>query len=908
MAQKWYNLTPEQVEARLATDMKNGLSPKQAAARLRREGKNTVYRVQRPAAITLARDVLRDPCAYMLLASALLAWIFNENVGAPMVIVLTLLNAFFVLAAYIKARSVITDAEEYTIPTATVVRGGKQFLIKQDRLCRGDIIILNKGDVVPCDARLIEAVEFSVIESSLTGETAYKLKGDKIVFGNNLPPERQNDMVFATTVVASGRARAIVCETGSDTYAAALGKAEEKAPHNDRLNVLTSLKKQCTGWSLVMLIMVFVLSLVDFVIGFESRSIFGIFITGLSVATAAMCEYYIIFGYIIIGCGLYGVLRRGKNESTGAVIKKIDDIDKLSGITALVVPKDGAFTTGNIRLKRIYCDSVLLSPSEKHLERTCPHLISAALDSTVYPERDYEKVYNRFKGRDVPREEQLILSLARSSSVFDGPVYMASHILVDRKVKDEVVRSRVAINGRNRLSIRGRVENILPLCTSFRAGEAVKSIKHEKHRIENAVKAITAEGLYALCVATKYTDDIDDTSGFIFEGFLAINEPQLSGAAENIKRVFDAGIRVIMLSDDSTARSYAKSLGIISSDSDIITSLKLRGMSAEMFRDAVCRYNMFEGLNSSQKMTLLTDLQECGETVGYFGSEFEDIGPLGTADVGFSSGVTLTRGNSVVDLGREDSPVYVRSHDRKGNGSEALKQVCDVVVSPADGRRGGFNAVTASIAQARLVYSSLSRMVRYLLTSQCSRLFIFLYSVIMPVTGITVCSGSVFTPVQILTLGLVIDLGVVMALAFRSSGGRFVNREEWYGISKPSVFGLIWGVMAVIFPIILRLIGVEVTDMQLSSMVFYGFILSQMITVLELTSDRSIFRELRRLIPALAVTVAFVLICAFTGMLDSCMLSPLQWLFAILQPMSVMAMYEIYRLVKGKNDDRDKED
>lgn len=302
MAEKWYNLTPEQIEAKLSTDLIVGLTHRQASARLRREGRNTIYRTERPRASALVFDVLRDPCAYMLLAAAVLAWIFNENVGAPLVILLILLNSLLVLTAYIKARDLIAEAREQSIPTATVIRGGKQYLIRQDRLCRGDIIILTKGDVVPADARLIESFGLRVLEVALTGEVEKKRKDSKIIFANNLSPEKQSDMVFATSVVTEGQARAVVCETGTDTLAYLLGRTVKTEEKNEDPGILLSLKKHCSVWSLIMLVMVFVLTLFDFIIGFESRSIFNIFITGLAVATAGMCEYYLVFGYIILGC------------------------------------------------------------------------------------------------------------------------------------------------------------------------------------------------------------------------------------------------------------------------------------------------------------------------------------------------------------------------------------------------------------------------------------------------------------------------------------------------------------------------------------------------------------------------------------------------------------------------------
>ncbi len=912
MAERWYNLTPEQIEARLSTDLIKGLSPRQASARLRREGKNTVYRIQRPSASVLARDVLRDPCAYMLLAAAVLAWIFNESVGAPLVILLTLVNALIVLTSYLKARNLIADAREQSIPTATVIRGGKQYLIRQDRLCRGDVIILTKGDVVPADARLTEAFGLRVLEVNLTGEVEKKRKDAKIIFANNLSPEKQADMVFATSVVTEGQARAVVCETGEDTLACLLGRTDKAEERTEDPGILLSLKKHCSVWSLIMLVMVFVLTLFDFIIGFESRSIFNIFITGLSVATAGMCEYYLVFGYIILGCSMYSFPRKkdGKPSST-AVVKNIGDIDRIKDITTLILPTKGAFTAGRVRLKRLYCDSVLYAPDERNLQNNCAALISSALDSTSYTDNDYEKTYNRFKARDASVEEREIYTLAHQSGVFDGPAYMASHILVGRKCEEEVTVTRIAVNGRIRKVLRGSAEDILPRCTHYRASEGIKSVKNEKNRVSSIIKDLSEEGLYAVCIATKDVDEKEAGDGFVFEGFLCFNQPQLTGAAENVRRILDADIKIIMLAEDGAIRSYARALGMLSSDDEIMTSQTLRGMTDDLFRTNVSEYSLYEGLDTSQKRLLIRHLRENGETVGCFGCNFEDIILIREADIGFSSGITLARGNSLISVGGDENPVHISSQEEKGSGSEALKQACDVIVSPAEGNTGGFNAITSVIARSRRATSSLYRIVRYLLISQCARLFVFLYSAMIPVDYIPFCGEDIITPVQILILGLVFDLGVVMAYAFKSHKGIIAKRQSRDNSLKHMLFGVFWGVCALAFPALLRLIGIAVSNEAMSTMVFFAFLVTGLVTAFETVTDRSVFRKgfisnLRGIL-AVAVTLGFITLCAFTGAADCCMLTPLQWIMTALTPLCMLTMFEIYKIVKGKKNDKDKE-
>lgn len=916
MAEKWYNLTPEQTAARLSSDLERGLEPKQASQRLRREGKNTVYKVQRPLLSELARDVLRDPCAYILLASALLAWIFGERVGAPLIILITLINAAVVLGAYIKARSVIADARGHSIPTATVIRGGRQYLIKPDRLCRGDIIILNKGDVVPCDARIIESYDLYTLEVNLMGTLGRVKKDARLIHANNLSADKQADMVFATTVVARGSAKAIVCETGEETLAAIMHKTVDTGKEKASLGVLSILKRHCSGWSIFMLVMVFILTLTEFVIGYANRSIFEVFITGLSVAAAGMCEYYLVFGYIIIGCGLYGMLHRSGNEGSGAVVKNIGDIDRLSDITALILPQRGAFVAGSIRMKHLYTDGTLYAPNEKNLNRSCPRLISAAFDTTVYPENDYEKVYNRFKARDASTEDRAILSVAAGSSVFDGPAYMGAHIPVSRKTDGAVIRSLVMVNGKNTLSIRGKAEDILPLCSRYRSAEQLKLIKNEKSRVTRTIEELDRKGIYSVCVASLVTDDIDASGGFVFEGFLAINKPELAGAKETMTKLREAGIKVFLLTDTAlvTHRSQAKALGIIEDDSQVLTRSRLNTMSeAELF-ETLGDYRMLEEASSRHISMLVNVLKKQGETVGYFGCDFDDISILKEADIGYASGITLTRGNSVIDLGAESSPVFIRSNEEKTGGSEALKQVCDVIVSPADGNRGGFNAIAASISRSKQVFYSLAGSMRYLIASQCARLILFLYSAVIP-DSLFKLSSNILSPVQILLSGLIADLLVVMAFAFATSDSSLRYKVEHKSLSpgiKPMLTGVVWALAALIPPIALKLLTADMTESAMSSMIFFGFLISQGVAALENTCERSVFTSLRisrrRLILAAAGITVFILLSALFGLFGCSMLGPIQWAATLFQPLCVLATYEIYKIIKEKKNDRNKND
>lgn len=920
MSRKWYNLTPEQTAAILKTDLNTGLTQREAAKRTGREGRNNVYRLPRLNSITLIKQVLRDPSAFMLIIAAILAGIFEQRVSSGAIIALVILNWIGVIFSYTKARRIISDSAEYTIPCATVLRGGKQYIVKQDRVCRGDIIILNKGDVVPADARVTESNGLVMNEYSLTGEKAKKQKNPATVYGNNLAPSDQHDMVFATTVVSAGRGKAVVCRTGEDNIAAILDKTPTVA-EDDKLEVLQSLKKHSSFWGMAMLILVFVFCTLSY-IGIGNPRLFEVFITGLALAACGMCEYYVVFGYSVLGCGLYGILRKDKNERTGATIKHSRSIAALSQLSCVIVPKEGAFTSGSIRMERLWCDSTLLSATEKRLDRLCRDLISCALATTSYPENDYEKAFNAFKGKNVSSEERVILSCATRMGIFDLG-YVGSHILLEHSESmgsGTVYKSLITDGKMNKLTIRGAIDDILPLCCDYRTNERAKSIKNEKKAIKNSAARMVNNGLCVVCVASKVTEaqSIEEArtgDDFVFEGFLAISEPTLHGAAENVERMNKAGIKVIMLCDETSVanRNYAKALNIITDESQIMTGAELRRTSDTLMGAYISTYRMYEGLDITQKRQLISYLHQSGESIGYFGNDYEDIALLHEADIGYSSGITLTRGDATVDLGSEQSPVFIRREEEKGEGSEALKQVCDVIVSPANRRGGGFNAIASSVAGSRRVISNLCVMMRYLITAQSARLFLVLYSMLCFGDGMVFNGKAILTPVQLLILGLVFDFIAVMMIAFNTNKNEIdaQNADSFFASVvlnnlRCVAMGALWAVIAVLTPLLLGLFGMEIPELHISAMTFYSYILTQLVLLVQTVSGtKSVILQAgsfnRVLLFDVILSIAVILTGGFASyVIDIPGTSGLritEWIAVFLLPLVMFGVYELARYI-----------
>ena len=823
----------------MRTDLNRGLSKKEVRLRLQKEGKNTVYRSSYRASVTkLLKQVVFEPCALLLMLCAVLAGFFGQNIAQDAIVALIIINWVCVFLAYVTARMIMANSTESTIPTATVCRDGKLYKIKQNNICHGDVIILEKGDVVPADARLIYANNLTLLEASLTGDLTIKHKTTATIPGDNLTPKMQNNMVFATTIVAGGSGRAIVCETGEDTLAVILRRNIELTS-NDTLSSIGSLRRYCSLRSIAILSVVFVLSLVDLVLGFAGNGVFGVFISGLCLACAAMCEYSTIFGYIIVGSGLFNALKNSKEDKSGAIVKNTSTIENLSDITTLILPKNGAFTSEVVHIDSLFCDLVTISPDEKKLGLSCKNLISCALDTTAYGENGYFCVGNVAKSQKITGEDKAIFAFAEKCGVFND-AYKTNHILtehIETAGLSPKCFSLIKLPTSCKFVARGDLSYILSKCTYIRGVEKTKITHTDTYKIKEACQKALDDGCTVLCIASKETkkssiEEAMTEKDWVFEGFITINESGLGGANKNVKRLTEAGINVIMLSDDTSLanRMYARSVGIIEDEnSEVSTAQSVRSVKSQFLRGDGKPYKLYEGLNSSQISMLIDALHDNGEVVGYFGGDFNDIALLKQADVGFSSGVAIRAGKSSVDAASVSN--------RQCN--EALKLICDVIVSPIEKRGGGFNAIVKSIAQARVVLLNILSGIRYLTTTQYARIVLVFLSMIL--SGTVFGINSLIQPVQVLFTGLICDFAMIINIAFVSPDDTIPKREDIDGdYSKPLsknirsvVIGIIWAVLTVGVLVLIRSFGIEMSANQMGTVSFYGFIITQLVVGLE---------------------------------------------------------------------------
>lgn len=859
MNERWYDKTVGQIEEKLNTDANTGLSLSVLHSRQKSDELNIIYPIKHHTFESCFKTIVSEPTTIMLFLVALIAGFLEQNTTAFVVIGLIVFNIIISVFTYKKSQQIFEDMGRLSLPTTKVMRNGKLYLIKSEQLVKGDVIYLSAGDMVPADARLIESDGLQTLEVNITGGIKPTLKDPFFLrYTHDVPPSQQANMVFASTIVVKGSGKAICCCTGKDTLVCKLQKNKKLVP-KDEIKAISFAAKYSKIWSLIMICMIFVVVITELAFSVNDKSLFEIFLKALSLAAVSTGEFHLISAYVIVANGLFSAVKQNKHINSGALIKNVSKIEQLKGITCLLLNKEGAFSVRDSRIEKVYVNGSLYGDREVHFAENAGRAIRLALISTgLYGAGKLVK--NNLNNENVyTPEEDAIISCAQKCKVYNINLDKEFPIL-EHAPKDDASKFETTLCNSDDgylVACRGDLYTILSSCTSYSENGKIYPFDAERKAniISEAVK-LSRKSYKIVAIASKITHYnnlrrmISCQSEMIFEGFYAIRERMLPGAAKNISDCQASGIKVIMLSDDigEHNRVLAEALGIVKKQEEIVNGKELSLLKDELFRTNVPMYRLYENISIHQKRKLLEFLHEEGEVVGVLARDLNEIIMLKEADVGFVQSTTLSgkldkAGIDMTMAKDTNSPMLIKNtKDVNKTGSEALKFISDVIISDADKRgNGGFNAILNSILASKMIYSNLIKFVKYLLTTQVARFLMVIYSVFS--------KDVIFEPQQIIFTGLVIDFVAMIIIAFERADNRILLKKDssdgiqsiYKSLMFPILSGVVWSGSVVVLPFILNLIGIQSAAAH-TSVVFISFIISQIAVMNECMKDGSIFK------------------------------------------------------------------
>lgn len=781
---------------------KEGLTDKQVAESIEKNGYNELTEKKKKSLLIVFLEQFKDLLVIILIIAGILS-IITGNVESTIVIfAVIILNAILGTVQHVKAEKSLDSLKALSSPNAKVIRNGVKVEIPSREVVPGDILILEAGDLVVADGRIIENFSLQVNESALTGESESVNKFEEVINKEEVALGDQKNMVFSSSLVTYGRALVIVTSTGMNTE---LGKIatlmDETKEKKTPLQVsLDDFSKKLAIIILVICVLVFGLSV------YRETPIVDSLMFAVALAVAAIPEALSSIVTIVLALGTQ------KMAKENAIIKKIKSVESLGCVSIICSDKTGTLTQNKMTTRKIYADGELFDSENFNLENDIHNsLMRASIlcnDSTSVD------------GKEIgdPTEVALV-NLAHKYSLVEGEVRNTYKRLKeipfdsDRKLMSTLHK----IDNKYILYTKGALDVLLERTTHIKTSNEVRKINEEdKKKILDNNRYLSENGLRVLAFAYKEIDSdrelsLDDETDFTFLGLISMIDPPRVESSEAVRDCIMAGIKPIMITGDHkiTATAIAKQIGIFRNGDMAIDGLELNKMSDEELKEKLPNISVYARVSPEHKIRIVKAWQEKGEIVAMTGDGVNDAPALKQADIGVAMGIT---------------------------GTEVSKDAASMILTDDN-----FATIVKSIANGRNVYANIKNSIKFLLSGNMAGIISVLYASLMalPVP---------FKAVHLLFINLLTDS--LPAIAIGMEGSRKDILKEKPRNSKESILTKDYmiqigleGLLIAIFTLIAFYIGLESNnELVPATMAFSTLCLARLFHGFNCRGKQSIFK------------------------------------------------------------------
>lgn len=839
-----FKLSPEEVYSNLSTS-KEGISEAEAEKRLEIYGPNQIEEVKQKPLIFKFLENFYNILALLLWAASVLAFIAGIFQLGFAIIAVIVINAIFSFWQEYEAEKA-TEALKKILPsTAKVIREGKESKILASSLVPGDIIVLEEGDNISADSRLVEAFQLKVDNSTLTGESRPVRKESEGMSGEDHSFVEMHNLVFAGTSVAAGSGKAVVFATGAKTEfnkIAALTQAvkEVQSPLQKEINKLARMI------AVIAILMGFILFIVNvFVIDFPLELAF-IFAIGLTVANVPEG--------LLPTVTLALAASAKKMVSKNALIKKLSSVETLGSTTIICTDKTGTLTKNEMTVRKIWipCEIIEVTGAGYTPEGEFLHkgheigydemkelkllMRTSAFcnDAKLIPPK---KEGGKWKILGDPTEASLLVAAAKSGFNLEKEIQRIPRIVelpFDSKRKS--MSSIHQKEDKKVAYIKGAPKKIISLSSHISQNGKIRPFRdEEKEKIVKKHDELASQGLRILAMAYRdlsndFTDYTPETveKDMIFLGMMAMQDPPRPEVHDAVEQCHRAGIRIIMITGDYglTARAIAKEIGIISGECEVVKGKEL----TEMSDDEVGQLLMsgcdviFSRAIPEHKMRIASILEDENEIVAMTGDGVNDAPTLRKADIGIAMGIT---------------------------GTDVAKEASDMVLTDDN-----FASIVAAIEQGRTIFENIRKFIIYIFSHETAEIIPFvlmvLFGIPLPITVMQILAIDLGTDtVPALALGVGPSEADVMDIPPRSRKERLLNREVLFrgyvflGLIKTTLVmsGYFWVLYNGGWQFGQELSFSDPLYIKATTMVFAGIVTAQMGNLLGCQSSRtSVFK------------------------------------------------------------------
>lgn len=727
MQQEIYQQKSEDVIKQLKTSINTGLSLQQVSDRLKTDGLNELVGKQKRGLFLRFIDQFKDFMIIVLIVAAILSGVVaNEWTDAAIIMFVVLLNAVLGIIQEARSEAAIEALKQMSTPNAHVRRDGQVVEIPSTQLVKGDIVLLEAGDVVPADLRLVLAKNLKIEEAALTGESVPVEKKSKVIEATDVALGDRINMAYSNTNVTYGRGEGVVVATAMDTEVGKIATMLNNADETD-----TPLKANLNQLGKTLTLMILGICAFVCVVGiftkqgtmpFDKLAI-EMFLVAVSLAVAAIPEGLPAIVTIILALGTQNMAKHK------AIVRKLPAVETLGATDIIASDKTGTLTQNKMTVEKVFYNDTYHCDKLEDKDNLAIKIMTLANDTKITDN-------NSLLGD--PTETALIqYALDSKWNVVD---YLANNKRVqevpfdsDRKLMSTVHQQA---DGKYFVAVKGAPDELLKRAVSlwhddkivdFDASAKAKILAANNDMAKNALRVL---GLAYKVVDDKFTE-VNSTvveQNLIFVGLVGMIDPERPEAKAAVAKAKSAGIRTIMITGDHqvTAAAIAKRLGIIGEDDTncVITGAELDKISDTDFVKCVANYKVYARVSPEHKVRIVKAWQKNGKIVAMTGDGVNDAPSLKQADIGIGMGIT---------------------------GTEVSKGASDMVLADDN-----FATIVEAVRQGRKIFSNIQKAILYLMSCNVGE--------VLTVFMMTMLGWAILAPVQLLWINLVTDTLPAVAL------------------------------------------------------------------------------------------------------------------------------------------------
>ena len=697
-----------------------GLSDEEAAARLSREGPNRLKEAKKESLFSRFLGELKDPMTIVLIVAAVVSAVTALYAGESLtdtviILAVVLINACLGVYQESKAEAAIEALQQVAAATAKVIRGGHQKTIHADEVVRGDLLVLEAGDAVPADARIVECASMKTQEAALTGESTDVEKQSEALEaagnGDVTLGDRKN-MVYMGSIVTYGRGHAVVTGTGMDTEMGAIADAlsaaeEEETPLQVKLKELS---RKLSAMILLICAFVFIVNLVRN----GSGAVLDTFMIAVSLAVAAIPEGLSAVVTVLLSIG---VTKMSKNH---AIIRKLTAVETLGCTQIICSDKTGTLTQNRMTVvNKVTSDERLLMSamalcSDAELEEG--EAVGEATECALVNDANKNGMPKDELAADLPRVDEAPFDSLRKMMT---TLHRAGHGFIQ--------------------FTKGAPDEVLRRCTRiWQNGQSVPMTKEQREHILEENKAMADRALRVLAAAQRVYDERpagnepeELEQDLTWIGMCGMIDPIRPEVKDAIEQCRSAGIRPIMITGDhkDTAAAIARDLGILKPGQMAITGAELDAIPDEVFAHDVRRYSVYARVQPENKVRIVNAWKALGMVTAMTGDGVNDAPSIKSADIGVGMGIT---------------------------GTDVTKSVADMILTDDN-----FATIVSAVGEGRRIYDNIRKTIQFLLSANLAE--------VLAVFSATLMGFSILKPVHILWINLITDTLPAVALGMEDA-------------------------------------------------------------------------------------------------------------------------------------------